>query len=358
MEYLSGNLSDFALPDILQILALCQKTGVLSLEGSDYSGRIIVERGRIIYAATTLTESLASNLSREQAEVIQQSDHGAAAMRSPDVAWLAVRHFRSVIAALVKMEKGRFWLDVSQTMISLPENEFRLAEGLDIAEVLLDIARETDEAGREKPEPLVTHRAAEGDSLLTDDPLPSLGIISDAQTTSTELSYSELLYSCLGELKSLSFNAEVSLLVMRYASVIAGRGILFGVDETELRGLGQFGFKADPVSAIDDEVRSLRIPVSVDSILTRVVRTGKPYLGPMPPDGWRATLLERLGIEIRDCYGFFVPITCGTRTMFVVYGDDHSGNKEIRGAGELMILADQAGMMLDRLLLERLLRSR
>ncbi|MGH9829727.1 MAG: DUF4388 domain-containing protein, partial [Blastocatellia bacterium] len=42
---LSGNLSDFALTDILQILALSRKSGTLALESGGSAGLIVIERG-------------------------------------------------------------------------------------------------------------------------------------------------------------------------------------------------------------------------------------------------------------------------------------------------------------------------
>ena len=360
MEHLSGNLSDFALPDILQILALCQKTGVLSLEGADYAGKIMVERGRITYASATPGESLADRLLREQTAIHQgrhQRFPGAvlAAGVSPlsDVEWVASQHFRVVVAEMVTKEKGRFWIDVNQESLTYPPGEFRLREGLDIAEVLLEAARETDEEGLitepEETESITRHL---DQALLPDDPAAA-----NQQAAQPAGAYSDLLYSYLAELRSLSFEAEVSLLAMRFASEIAARGVLFVVNNQELRGLGQFGFKSELNRNIDGEVRNLRITLPNSSILSQVVMTGKPYIGPMLEDAWRTNLLNRLGIEIRDCSGFVAPINCGARPLFMVYGDDYSGTREIRGAGELMILTDQASLVLDKLRLERMLQD-
>src|SRR5215471_15022603 len=63
---LTGDLSDFALADILQILALSRKTGTLSLQNGSVDGRIIIEHGRITHACLTPGESLADWLVREQ----------------------------------------------------------------------------------------------------------------------------------------------------------------------------------------------------------------------------------------------------------------------------------------------------
>ena len=47
---LTGDLSDFALTDILQILALSRKTGMVLLDGAGWAGKIVIESGRITEA--------------------------------------------------------------------------------------------------------------------------------------------------------------------------------------------------------------------------------------------------------------------------------------------------------------------
>ncbi len=59
---LTGDLSDFALTDILQILALSRKTGMVLLEGAGWAGKIVVEKGRITEAWAQPGESLADSL--------------------------------------------------------------------------------------------------------------------------------------------------------------------------------------------------------------------------------------------------------------------------------------------------------
>ena len=63
---LTGNLSDFALTDILQILALSRKSGTLSLEAGGVQGRIIVEQGRIIQATMRPGSPFSERLLQEE----------------------------------------------------------------------------------------------------------------------------------------------------------------------------------------------------------------------------------------------------------------------------------------------------
>ena len=45
---LVGNLEDLSLPDILQIVSLSKKSGVLTLEREEIQGRIFIRDGKVI----------------------------------------------------------------------------------------------------------------------------------------------------------------------------------------------------------------------------------------------------------------------------------------------------------------------
>jgi predicted RNA-binding protein YlqC (UPF0109 family) len=45
---LVGNLEDLSLPDILQIVSLSRKSGILMLEREGQQGKIIIRQGRVI----------------------------------------------------------------------------------------------------------------------------------------------------------------------------------------------------------------------------------------------------------------------------------------------------------------------
>src|SRR4030095_4731108 len=121
---LTGDLSDFALTDILQILALSRKTGMVLLEGAGFTGKIIVESGRITEASMQPGESLADSLSLagllspDAAREYVGGNQGDARLEALLVGrgiltrnglTAAVRrHTQRVIGNLVRLEKGRF----------------------------------------------------------------------------------------------------------------------------------------------------------------------------------------------------------------------------------------------------------
>ncbi|MEK6301091.1 MAG: DUF4388 domain-containing protein [Acidobacteriota bacterium] len=372
---LTGDLSDFALTDILQILALSRKTGTVLLENGSLAGTIIIEDGRITHASLSPGESFADGLvSREllgletlrKLKDIGRQSAGiwtvesliveSGVMSQRVLQEEAKRHIQRAVGRLVGIEKGKFGIAINEASVTNPLDEIKLSEGLEVGEVLLGSAREIDEALRDQQI---------NDPTIRPEDLGQSGDI--AQLTGNR-SYehsmnpadnghsqrSQLLCSLLAELRFHSYEAEVSLAIMRYASEVATRGILFVVKEFELCGQGQFGLGASaPEGAADRFVRSLRIPLDVDSLFSRVVRSGLPFVGPMPRDYWNMEILAKLGGLDHDLALFALPLCCNDRTVYVVYGDNYPGGTEQKGISELEALSSQASLVLEKISLER-----
>jgi hypothetical protein len=170
---------------------------------------------------------------------------------------------------------------------------------------------------------------------------------------------SNILCSLLAELRSLSFEAEVSLSVMRYASEVASRGILFVVKDEELCGLGQFGVDRQlNGGSVDDQVRAIHIPVKVQSVFTNVVKTGMPYVGSMSNGYWNLEVVSRLGETGHDLNAFVLPLFCRGKVMFIIYGDNYPGGKDFDGFEEFLVFVNQASVILENIVMERELTRR
>ncbi len=429
---LTGNLSDFALSDILQIMSLSQKTGTLSLTAEGVEGRIVIERGRITHATISPGENFAdylvkagrlgtgayeelklacNQLNRPWMFSAFLTEKGL--LSSSDLELNARKFLWDVLRQLIQLEKANFGIVLNE-ISSLGEfAEVKLREGFEVGEVLLGEAKERDEAGRDG---LPVFSVMDGQAqknrngilssfpIFNDDPIllktkelvfpatlevqssKSNGLAySGMLATSTESEYlgnlgeetrhfyenkadgnsetslrkgvldkPQLLCSLLAELRALSFEAEVSLSVMRYASEVASRGILFVVKNEELCGLGQFGVnKGNYDGSLDDMVRAIRIPIKVQSVFTNVVTTGSAYVGKLKDGYWNLEVLNRLGETDQELNAFALPLFCKGRVMFVVYGDNYPGNREFEGLDEFQVFVQQANIALDRLVLER-----
>jgi hypothetical protein len=377
---LTGDLSDFALTDILQILALSRKTGMVLLEGAGWAGKIIVESGRITEASVQPGESLGDSLALagligpdvirgpgadRTDNQLEQLFVGSGILTRNGLTAAARRHTQRVIGKLVRLEKGRFSIALGEAMVPQSVDGLRLTEGLDVGEALLYAAHEEDESYKERELQTLTQDDDQGGfsfnggretrplSGRSEDPYamkPGEGDAPGAENYDR----SSLLCSLLAEMGQNSFEAEVSLMIMRYASELATRGILFAIKDSKLCGLGQFGLhQGKDGKSADELVRELCLPLDVDSVFARVVRTGEPFVGGTPDGYWFAELLSRVGGFGRDLKLFVLPLTCNDAPAFVIYGDNYPGKAELKGMRELVALASQASLVLERIALRR-----
>jgi hypothetical protein len=381
---LTGDLSDFALADILQILALSRKTGTLSLQNGSVEGRIIIEQGRITHASVSPGETLADWLVSEQlvsAEVIgslqwigtQNKDLWtfdtllieSGVINEADLYTAAKRHTQRVLGGLVALEKGRFGIDLNQAELPNAFGEIKLGEGLEISEALLEAAKERDESHRTgfaregAFEAAFIPRSPSWPDILAQEseaanPEISLNFGQSLATEAERQSEDRTAHLCslLTELRHYSFEAEVSLLIMRYASEVATRGILFVVKEDELLGLGQFGIAHDGQGRTADElVRDIRIPLDFDGIFGQVAITGEPFVGKRPERD--TAFLSKLGDAGEELSMFALPLVCNGATIFIIYADNYPGHSEMKGINELIALVNQASIVMEKIVLQR-----
>lgn len=382
---LTGDLSDFALADILQILALSRKTGTLSLQNGSVEGRIVIEQGRITHASLTPGDTLADCMLREELisreMLMRLSEIGAqnqglwtfetlliesGIINEADLFSVAKRHIQNSLGKLVALEKGRFGIELNQAELPADFGNVKLSEGLDVSEALLEAAKSRDELHQtgELAEPafegsfiprgsswtdiLPTDRdseSAEARALDFGQPAPRLELRDSEDRTAH-------LCSLLTELRHYSFEAEVSLLIMRYASEVATRGILFVVKDDQLWGLGQFGITSSVLGkTADDLVRDIRIPLDFDGVFGQVAITGDPYVGPRSARD--TEFLRHVGGEGDSLTMFALPLVCNGTTIFIIYGDNYPGQTEMRGTNELVALVNQASIVLEKIVLQR-----
>jgi hypothetical protein len=383
---LSGDLSDFALTDILQILALSRKSGTLSLQSGDLSGTIVIERGRITHAAVDTGDSLAERLVREnrvsgealnKLREIGGAGDGVWTLKSlllesgvltqEELEEIARRHIHDVVGVLVRLERGRFGIDLNQIDPIAPLEEVGISDGLDVGEVLLGAAKEIDEDTKEErlyqrglsalADAQVADAAYSLESGMSryDDKVERL---TEQQSLVRESQRAHLLCSMLAELRSHSFEAEVSLLIMRYASEVASRGVLFVVKDDEICGLGQFGVTGGgPGQSADERVREIHIPIGKRTIFDEVVRGGHPYIGLLPNNPWHDEMLKQIGGNGIPLSVFALPLVCNDEPIFVFYGDNYPGHSDLTGIDELVALVNQASIVLEKLILERMLEE-
>ena len=360
------------------------------------NGRIVIEQGRITQASLRPGGTFADRLIQEN--VITSDVLGdlrrvgggetdvwtletllveSGVLTTREVELAAKRHIQHVVAALVCLERGRFGIALNQAGFQDAMTDVRLDEGLDIGEVLLEAATERDEGSRrggEQQAPMGLRELLETDERpshggfdgLSEGEMPG-SRITGMMSPPTPRTWSHgtsndddrSLYSFLAELRSHSFEAEVSLLIMRYASEVVSRGVLLVVKEAEICGLGQFGIDVDGLDHrnADERVREITIPLGGKSLFDNVVRRGEPFIGRITESYWHTEMLSHIGGNGRDLIGFALPIMCNDKPIFILYGDNYPDMRELVGIDALVTLVNQASIVLEKIVLERVVRG-
>jgi hypothetical protein len=160
-----------------------------------------------------------------------------------------------------------------------------------------------------------------------------------------------VLKSMFDELRFPTATAEVTLLILRYASEVVNRAVLFMVKKDEVRGLGQFGIELKGSSA-DLVVRNIKIPLNKPSLFLAVIDTRHSFIGPLEPNECNDYLMSELGGSKPQSV-MAIPLIVDGKIALIVYGDNAPDQKPISGMDTLEIFMNQAGMALEKALLEK-----
>lgn len=405
---MNGDLADFSLTDVLQILSISKKSGTLFLEADETVACILLEEGYITHASIRPGESFAERLLREnriseavlnELKGVGVQDGGiwnlqtliteSGVMGRKDLYTLARRHLQAIIGYLLSVERGRFGFDLSVRILLDPFNEVALPHGIEVGELLLASATARDEsevmgqgnfvAGGKDDE--ARRQQEEADTWGDDfefgarpvealaypaatisgfevDPDKKLFSLSEAfaeeiQEQIPKEQKSALVVSLLAEMRACSFEAEVSLVIMRYMSEVAPRSILFMVKNDAIQGLGQFGIEsliAD--KSADEAIRSIRIPIGCGSLFDQVLATGQPLIGIIPDNPQHEYIFDIIGGNGSELTAFILPIFRNNQAVYLVYGDNYPSLGELNGLDGLVALTTQAGIVLEKMDLE------
>lgn len=165
-----------------------------------------------------------------------------------------------------------------------------------------------------------------------------------------------LLRSMLEELNNPSLEGGIPLLVLRFAAEYMNRAVVLIVREDGIRGLGQFGV-VDPEGLADARVRDLHIPLGVDPLFTRVITARTAVKEPPEQNEWTRYLFEQLGGgEPQEL--FLGPLTSEGKVVALLYGDNLPEKKPIGDTESLEIFLAQAGLAMEKSLLQRRLKEK
>ncbi len=425
---LVGNLEDLELGDILQIVSLSRKSGVLYLrgeagpDGSRPEGEIIFQHGQVIRATSTgATQNLGELLVAQgvitEAQLEEALDLQRADGRRERLGNLLIRHFgipaetiqdairhqiEAIVFSFFQWRRGDFSFELKDAdggldKVDLELRHLVLEVGLNPQFLAMEGTRLKDERGREgaagpavRPVPagIVLRPAAippaappsrngrpgpragaasgkigaaptagagaEGGPPRragTVDLTRELGLGEAAAAGAASSRGLAMLKAMLSELTNPDAHGQIALLILRFASELMRRAVLFLVKDDEVAGLGQFGIELTE-DVPDRRVRAIRIPTAEPSIFAEALRRRAPYKGPLGEGRWDAYLVERLGGH-RPVEVFCAPIASGPTIAAVLYADNAPDPTPIGDTESLEIFLYQAGLQMDKALLER-----
>jgi hypothetical protein len=151
------------------------------------------------------------------------------------------------------------------------------------------------------------------------------------------------------ELYAPSSGSEITLLILRYASELMGRAVVFVVREKDIVGLGQFGLG---ISSPDEKIKSVSIPLDQPSVFQDAVYKRITHKGPLVDGRWHRHFLDQIGGgEPQDV--FVAPLIGDGQVTGLLYGDNLPVHKPVGETEGLEIFIKVAGVAFQKVILER-----
>lgn len=165
-----------------------------------------------------------------------------------------------------------------------------------------------------------------------------------------------LLRGMLEELNNPDLQGGVLLLILRFASEYFDRAIVFTITEGIISGSGQFGISGGGKSG-DELVRAINVPLEADSIFKDSLTTGRSIVFKPAPTPVNRTFFEQLGGGFPEEV-FVGSIVNQSRVIGFLYGDNFLKRCPLGDVESLSIFLSQAGIAMEKSLLERKLHER
>jgi hypothetical protein len=366
---LVGRLEDLSLSDIFQILSIGRKTGTLSIRGGNESAFIVFKNGLIIRAETDMIEGgidddlVRSNLVKKSIldlalNVKKKLPHKSIAeiifelgpVSRDTLDKVAKKRIERVVYHLLLLKGGDFRFEIDDIDVShiadVEDTGWEVMKGMSSEYLLMEGARVYDEA---------LHRERGPSDELADDYGPPDEISEDwaEQTNTPERKDITSLRSLSQELRFPNSPSEIILLILRFASDIFQRGVIFMVNEESLAGLGQFGLE---VEGANERIRGTILPYRESTFLMGISEGMRPFKGALERDSMTEALLRELDGRWPPKVAFF-PVIAEGKTVALLYCDNVSTGEDFFETDGLEIFISQAGIALEKALLQKRLQE-
>mgnify|MGYP001559983174 CR=1 FL=1 len=371
---LVGRLEDLALSDIFQILSIGKKTGTLVIKGTTDSAMIVFKNGLVVRAENSALNGtighdlLHGSVIKESA--LQMALEVKKKLPATSIAEIlfelgavnrdvleraSKKRIERVVYQLLLWQEGDFQFELDdldiKDKIEVEDPGWEVSKGISPEYLLMEGARVHDESSQ--PEYVsneeLTGEAEEG-GWETDwggQPVAERKDISALKALTQELRFPNSA-------------SEITLLILRFASDIFQRGILFMAGEKEIVGLGQFGLE---IERADEKIRETKLPLKDSPFLTKIVNETHSYRGRMEKDKITESLIKEIGggsAASRNDWPTDVaifPIIAEGRVAAMLYCDNLPTGEAITETEGLDIFVSQAGLALEKALLQRRLQE-
>jgi len=372
---LAGRLEDLALADIFQILSVGKKTGTFLVKGTKGTALIVFRNGLIVRAETDDLEGtladfmLKAGMIREtvfqmavevRKKLPTQSladvllDLGAVSREALERA--TRKRIEHVIYRLLIWETGDFQFELDDLDIGdkteLQDLGWELSKGLSPEYLLMEGARVQDESAESSFDSTQAFTVEDNGNNEEAD----AGTGWDdywGEAPVAERRDITALKSLTQELRFPNSTSEITLLVLRFASDIFQRGVLFMAGKNQIVGLGQFGIEGERA---DDRIRGIVLSLEMSPFLKKIVMEQMPYTGELEKDDVTQYFIEELGSTWPPEAAFF-PVVAEGKVVAVLYCDNALSQDPIEETEGLEIFISHAGLALEKSLLLRRLQE-
>lgn len=365
---LVGRLEDLALSDIFQILSIGKKTGILILKGSRGNALITFKNGIVVRAETddidgTLGEDLLNaglikdtilNLALEVKKKLPTKSYSEilyelGAVNKDILEKITRKRIERVVYQLLVWQDGDFQFELDDTdpkgKIDMPDLGWEISKGMSPEYLLMEGARVHDESSQ-----ITSVSTEELAGFKEEEEVWEKDWDVQPQAERKDISS---LRALTQELRFPNSASEITLLILRFASDIFQRGILFMVGDTEIVGLGQFGLE---IEGADEKIREITLSYDESDFLKNVIREKRPYKGVLEKDKATEIMANEIGGQWPNEIALF-PIIAEGRVVALLYCDNLITGEKMGAMEGLEIFIDQAGMALEKSLLQRRLQE-
>jgi hypothetical protein len=368
---LVGRIEDLALSDIFQILSIGKKTGTLMIQSERGNAFIVFKNGLIVRAETSMLEGnigeelIKKNMVKEKiyamaldvkrslpkksiAEILLEL--GSANKDMLDK--VAKKRIEKVVYHLLLVNQGDFRFELDDLDINsiadVEDTGWEVSKGISAEYLLMEGARVHDEMMSQE-----YLEKEEEEIAPVQEPAETWDDEWKEQPAAPERKDISALKSLTQELRFPNSTSEITLLILRFASDIFQRGVLFMVGEDELAGLGQFGLE---IEKADEKIRNTVLRYGESAFLKGIAESLQPYKGRLERDPVTESFMKELGGAWPAEVAFFPVITEGKVVALLCCDNAATGDAFSETEG-LEIFISQAGLALEKSLLQRRLQE-